>query len=75
MREINQGFVALVEKIGSSQDEIGISSIINSLKHVYEKLRVRCRKQERELYQELGFLTEMQDNDKVWMAYMLTSKQ
>ena len=42
---------------------------------MYEKLRVRCRKEDKEVYQNLGFLTELQDGDHVWMAYMLTSAE
>ena len=42
---------------------------------MYEKLRVRCRNEDKEVYHNLGFLTEVQDKDHVWMAYMLTSSQ
>ena len=42
---------------------------------MYEKLRVRCRNEDKEVYHSLGFLTEVQDKDHVWMAYMLTSSQ
>ena len=40
---------------------------------MYEKLRVRCRNEYKEVYHSLGFLTEVQDKDHVWMAYMISS--
>ena len=42
---------------------------------MYEKLRVRCRLQDKEVYQSVGFLTEMQESEHVWMAYMLTASE